>query len=1221
MMSNEVIIAHAEDEENEHFIQKLDSALKKAGYNVIHRGKVLVGESFLEEFNRYLSAGCPVVACCTIKAMGTGWALKIISAAQSKNIDLFTLKMEEKAYTDNLLLGDNKMIDCYDDNFENGIKKLIESLEKHYPLKYQNLPLDSLELLKPEAYVDQLTCETQYDEDVVASYREKLRDEIREKYPQILTHKTFLKNMGFLVTDKLTLSGVLLFNSNLNKYSPMAITKCSIYNGTEISSKNALRNFDFIGSIQHQIEQTYSFVLSNIEKREKRQSTRVELQLIYQYPTVCIREMIANALCHRDYSIKDRAVQVRIFSNRIEIGSPGIWCGRQLDENITYTLEELKCEPRSRNPSLTQALYNVRLFEGRGEGISSSIQECKETDTDIPTIKQEDNMVYVMIYPRPNWDLHFAESIYITDQMKDYKISLAKLPSTSHDLFGREKELEILDKAWDNPQTNIVSIVAFGGTGKTALVNAWLNKMAKDNYKGAERVLGWSFYSQGTSEDKQASADQFIASALGWFGDPNPNEGSPWDKGERLAELVKTHRTLLILDGLEPLQYPPGEIEGRLRNPSIECLLKELAHNNKGLCIITTRIQVDDIKGDIGDSVGEIELENLSPEDGARLLETLGVDGIPVELKEAVVDLDGHALALTLLGTYLKTVYRGDIRRRKEIPKLTDAKKQGAHTRRVMESYEEWFKDKPELSILLIMGLFDRPAEGGAIEAIREAPIIEGLTSKLHKITQEDWQFAINNLRSARLINEEDPQKPNNLDCHPLIREHFSEKLKNNHPRAWKEANRRLFDYYRSRVKEFPDSLEEMSDLYAAMSHGCKAGDYQLVYDEVYRKRIHRGDHFYSTSKLGAFGAELTTLAHFFETPWHTVVSELETKSKAFLMRHTGYCLRALGKPADAAIPMETSLKLYIELENWKEAAANACNQREMYQTIGNIEQSLEYADRAIELAEKSTDSIQQVRRISGLADALHQAGRLREATSTFCIAEDIQKKNQPDRPFLYGFQGFQHCDLLLDKGNYNEVQNRISKMLEWKNDTPLVFVALQYLCIGRAYMLQAQEEATDNFSQAKDYIDTAVIDLRQAGYRDHIPRALLARAELNRLMSNFQKSIDDLEETMTIATRGEMGLHQADCYLEYIRLYIVTEENDKAHKSLDKAADAVEKMGYHLRDPEVLLTKLYLQLLEHKKEDAKATFAIIKKIVNEMDFHRLDIEVNKLETQSELNR
>ena len=51
------------------------------------------------------------------------------------------------------------------------------------------------------------------------------------------------------------------------------------------------------------------------------------------------------------------------------------------------------------------------------------------------------------------------------------KISLAKLPSTNPELFGREEELAILDAAWDNSRTNIVSLVAWGGVGKTALVN------------------------------------------------------------------------------------------------------------------------------------------------------------------------------------------------------------------------------------------------------------------------------------------------------------------------------------------------------------------------------------------------------------------------------------------------------------------------------------------------------------------------------------------------------------------------------------------------------------------------------------------------------------------------------------------------------------------------------------------------------------------------------
>ena len=145
------------------------------------------------------------------------------------------------------------------------------------------------------------------------------------------------------------------------------------------------------------------------------------------------------------------------------------------------------------------------------------------------------------------------------------KISLAKLPSTNPELFGRNKELKLLDDAWVNPKTNIVCFVAWGGVGKTALVNSWLGRMRADNFRGAERVFGWSFYSQGASEGKQTSADLFIASALSWFGDPDPTKGSPWDKGVRLAEFIRKQHTLLILDGLEPLQNPPGEGQGQIK--------------------------------------------------------------------------------------------------------------------------------------------------------------------------------------------------------------------------------------------------------------------------------------------------------------------------------------------------------------------------------------------------------------------------------------------------------------------------------------------------------------------------------------------------------------------------------------------------------------------------------------------------------------------------------
>jgi len=254
------------------------------------------------------------------------------------------------------------------------------------------------------------------------------------------------------------------------------------------------------------------------------------------------------------------------------------------------------------------------------------------------------------------------------------RIQLAKLPSTSPDLFGREEELARLDAAWDSPQTNTVSLVAWGGVGKTALVNKWLLQIGKDNYRGAQCVYGWSFYSQGAAEGKQVSADQFIASALEWFGDADPTKGSPWDKGERLAELVRKQRTLLILDGLEPLQYPPGELGGRLKDAGLQSLLRELARYDPGLCILTTRLGVDDLKEFNGTSMETIDLGNLSAEAGAELLKNFGVIGTDGELKEAIKEFDGHALALTLLGSYLAVAYHGDIRQRDKVPKLMKGK-------------------------------------------------------------------------------------------------------------------------------------------------------------------------------------------------------------------------------------------------------------------------------------------------------------------------------------------------------------------------------------------------------------------------------------------------------------------------------------------------------------------------------------------------------------------
>ncbi|MCK5342707.1 MAG: tetratricopeptide repeat protein, partial [Candidatus Heimdallarchaeota archaeon] len=67
-------------------------------------------------------------------------------------------------------------------------------------------------------------------------------------------------------------------------------------------------------------------------------------------------------------------------------------------------------------------------------------------------------------------------------------------------------------------------------------------------------------------------------------------------------------------------------------------------------------------------------------------------------------------------------------------------------------------------------------------------------------------------------------------------------------------------------------------------------------------------------------------------------------------------------------------------------------------------------------------------------------------------------------------------------------------------------------------------------------------------------------------VQGEFEKAQHDLDEAMTIAERGEMGLHQADCHLEYARLYLAMGEKEKAQEHMATAKEMIGRMGYHRR-------------------------------------------------------
>ncbi len=753
-------------------------------------------------------------------------------------------------------------------------------------------------------------------------------------------------------------------------------------------------------------------------------------------------------------------------------------------------------------------------------------------------------------------------------------IDITRLPVTGKDLFGRRERMKELDEAWKVNELNVLSLVAWGGVGKSTLVNKWLDRMAADNYRGARRVFGWSFYSQGTNE-RVTSADRFIATALEWFGDADPTAGSPWSKGERLAKLIAKERALVILDGMEPLQSSLKAEKGHIKDPALFMMLRGLAKENPGLCVVTTREPVTDLAS-YKTGVLETNLEHITPEAGRAVLRVRHVGGPDADLEAATEAFGCHALAVNLLASYLHDIPDHPIASAQAIPDLDIPEEKGRHARRVIAAFEARFGASAEVEMLRVLGLFDRPASGGEIRAVLAAPPIDGLTTELDKLDEVGRLAVVEKLRGNGLLASRSTRAPDEIDAHPLVREHFGEQLEEDHPEAWKAGHNRLYEYLIGDgcEKDLPDTAEEMAPLFAAVLHGCAAGRHQEAFDEVYWRRIQRENGAYSTHKLGAYGTGLGALAGLFEEPWRRPAAPLSEAAQGFILNAAGFYLRALGRLTEAVEPMLAGLEAY-KVFDWRNAAAiSAENISELYLTLGRTAEAIDYAERGVVYADDSKEAVEMKDNRTTLADALHQAGRVPEAQVLFQEAERMQKETQPQYPLLYGPPGYQYCNLLLGRGDHLGVIERAKKMFEWRlPGDSLLDIALDHLSLGRALLLAAQAEGTDAYKKARGRIDRAVDGLREAGTADHLPRGLLARAELYLFTGDDDDARADLDEAMEIATRdpaGHMRLFVTDCHLGYARLTLKQGDRDEARTHLDAAKALIKETGYLRRQPEL---------------------------------------------------
>ena len=198
--------------------------------------------------------------------------------------------------------------------------------------------------------------------------------------------------------DRATVAGVLLCTNAPGEWLPHATIVATRYKGRDRAS-GQLDAQDITGALYSQIEDTVKFVVRNMQVAAHKTPAR---ENVPQYSTAAVFEAVVNAVAHRDYSMSSRRIRLSMFSDRLEIDSPG-----QLPNGLT--IESMAASQATRNEVIASVFARIPvgdvpgaenrryLMDLRGDGVSIILNETNETAGVLSEYKVVDESSLVLI--------------------------------------------------------------------------------------------------------------------------------------------------------------------------------------------------------------------------------------------------------------------------------------------------------------------------------------------------------------------------------------------------------------------------------------------------------------------------------------------------------------------------------------------------------------------------------------------------------------------------------------------------------------------------------------------------------------------------------------------------------------------------------------------------------------------------------------------------------
>jgi len=521
-----------------------------------------------------------------------------------------------------------------------------------------------------------------------------------------------------------------------------------------------------------------------------------------------------------------------------------------------------------------------------------------------------------------------------------------------------------------------------------------------------------------------------------------------------------------------------------------------------------------------------------------------------------------------------------------------------------MESYQTWFGEGPEVSVLRLLGLFDRPADEKALCAVLKPPAIRGLTESLTDLGPTEWRTILAKLRRARLVAGEDPYNPRHLDTHPLVREYYGGQLQSQQTDAWKECNRRLYHYYRKLAPELPNSFRQMEPLFSAVICGCNADLYREALHKVYIPRIQQGDVLFAANVLGARGSLLSVLIHFFEngqwgSPVETAVEEqsLTAEDQLFVLMQAGLYLAATRGFAarEALICYERAELLCQSLSRPLLLCVALTGQWRYSLNTDKLTATMQIAERVYSLAQEQNDAALMIGAYRALACTLYYLGDIEAAQQysrrgvEISLSEKVQSHTKdPDTPpvaclcYLAGSEWhlgeIDSCQatiaeaisiakevndmhalalalywaarLAADERNAAEVECLASELIELSTRHNFVF----WLATGEIYRGWARSVSGDT-AEGIPWIEQGIRDFRATGAVLALPVWLAQKAEALHLADRTSEALEAINEAERLAEIFEQRFYCAELHrLHGVFLAATGAEETKIEASFGEA-------------------------------------------------------------------